>query len=417
MVIADPLALIRGAHFAATLLASGTVCFAALIIGSTRLQSYPVLRMRMNVLVWSGLALAFITGAVWLVWLASNILGESLADVGLHGGVLSVLAETRFGWIWCLRLALAVLLALLIFDPAWRIIQVVAAVAFLVLPSFVGHAGAKPGLSGDIQLVSDAAHLLAAGLWLGALPAFATLLWTAGQQRKQRWNDFAIEVTRRFSLLAAISVGALLVTGVVNGWNLLGGPRDLWATDYGRLVAFKVVLLAAMIAIATVNKFHLTPRLPAPAALRKLRRNSLAEIGIGLCVLVVVGYLGRLEPPVHVHPASTAIPPDAAFTHIHAPAAMADVTINPGRTGYSTATIHVSREDFSVFAAKELRLALDPPTTSGKPVEYVAKQQADGTWTINDIALEQPGVWTIRVIVIARSGETIVLDAPIVIER
>ncbi|HET7911334.1 MAG TPA: hypothetical protein VFL49_04850, partial [Pseudolabrys sp.] len=139
MVIADPLALIRGAHFAATLLASGTVCFAALTIGSTRLQSYPVLRMRMNVLVWSGLALAFITGAMWLVWLASNILGESLADVGLHGGVLSVLAETRFGWIWCLRLALAVLVALPVLDPAWRVIRVVAAVVFLVSPAFVGH--------------------------------------------------------------------------------------------------------------------------------------------------------------------------------------------------------------------------------------------------------------------------------------
>jgi len=215
-------------------------------------------------------------------------------------------------------------------------------------------------------------------------------------------------------------VGAVLLTGIVNSWNLLGGPRDLWTTDYGRLIAFKVVLLIAMIAIATVNKFHLTPRLPARAALVKLQRNSLAEIGIGLCVIVLVGYLGRLEPTAHVHPATTLIPPDAAFTHIHMLEAMADVTINPGRAGRSTVTIRVLREDFTTFPAKDVRLILDPPPAFGHladSVNSVARQQPDGTWAISDVALSRPGVWIVRVIVIAQSGETIALDAPVVIDR
>src|SRR5262249_33835805 len=216
------------------------------------------------------------------------------------------------------------------------------------------------------------------------------------------------------------SVGALLATGIVNSWNLLGGVRDLWTTDYGRLIGFKIVLLGAMIAVATVNKFHLTPRLPARTALHNLQRNSLAEIGIGLSVLVLVGYLGRLEPTAHVHPATTVVPPGAAFTHIHMPEAMADVTINPGRAGRSAVTIRVSREDFTTFAAKDVRLALDPPPALGNPadsVSSIARQQPDGTWAVSDVALSQPGIWIVRVIVIAQSGETIVLDAPIVIDR
>ena len=112
-MIADPLALIRAAHFAATLLTSGTVFFAAFVIGSTRLpQNFPILRTHMNVLVWTGLALSVLTGAMWVIWLAANILGESLAEVWLHGGAWSVLADTRFGWICCLRLVLAALLGL-----------------------------------------------------------------------------------------------------------------------------------------------------------------------------------------------------------------------------------------------------------------------------------------------------------------
>ena len=417
-MITDPLALIRAAHFAVTLLASGTVFFAALVIGPTRLpQNFPILRMHMNMLVWAGLVLSILTGAMWVVWLAANILGESLAEVCLRGGAWSVLADTRFGWICCVRLVLAVLLGLLVLDPAQRVGPIIVAAAFLALPAFASHAGATPGPRGDIHVVSDAVHLLSAGGWLGGLPAFVLVLWTARRRRKPGWYNFTITVTRRFSWIAATSVGALLATGIVNSWNLLDGPRDLWTADYGRLIGFKIALLAAMVGFAAVNKFHLTPRLPARAALRKLQRNSLAEIGIGLCVLVLVGYLGRLEPTVHVHPATTIVPPDAAFTHIHAPEAMADVTINPGRAGNSAITIRVSREDFTTFAAKGVRVVLDPPAASGDSLDRDARRQPDGTWTINEITLAPPGIWTVRVIVIAQSGETIVLDAPIVIER
>ena len=416
---ADPLALVRGAHFAATMLASGTVCFMALAIGPRMRMPYDLalLRRRMIFMVWIGLVLAVVTGVMWLVWLASTIFDETLIDVCLHGGALSVLTDTRFGWIWCARLVLAVFLGLLIFDPARKMMSAITAAAFLILPAFVGHAGATPGLRGDVHLASDAAHLLAAGTWLGGLPAFAMLLWTAGQKRNRRWDNLTIEATRRFSILAVVAVGTLLASGIINSWSLLSGARDLWTTDYGRLVAFKAALLAAMIAIASVNKFHLTPRLPARPALRNLQRNSLAEIGIGLCVLVLVGYLGRLQPTTHVHPATPPIPPDAAFTHIHVPEAMADVTINPGRAGRSAVTIRLSREDFTTFAAKDVRLLLDPPAGSGKSLERAAEQQTDGTWMIKEIALAQPGVWTVRVLVIAQTGGTIVLDAPIVIER
>jgi putative copper resistance protein D len=419
-VIIDPLALIRAAHFAATLLTSGTVFFSALVIGPIRLpQDFSTLRKHLNVLVWIGLALSVLTGTMWLIWLTANILGESLTDVWLHGGAWSVLADTRFGWICCLRLVLAVLLGLLVLAPEQRFWSIVVAGAFLALPAFASHAGATPGLRGGAHVISDALHLLSAGAWLGALPAFVLLLWATYRRRKPGWNDLAIKVTRRFSQLAALSVGALLITGIVNSLNLLG-PRDFWTTDYGRLIGFKIILLVAMIAIASVNKFHLTAHLPARAALHNLRRNSLAEIGIGVCVLVLVGYLGRLEPTAHIHPATAPIPADAAFTHIHMPEAMADVTINPGRAGRVDVTIRVSREDFTTFAAKDVHLVLDPPAAAGNQLnsfDHNAKQQPNGAWIVTDVALAQPGIWTVRVIVITQLGETIVLDAPIVIDR
>jgi putative copper resistance protein D len=91
---------------------------------------------------------------------------------------------------------------------------------------------------------------------------------------------------------------------------LIGSLRALVDTDYGRLVLLKVVLFAAMLSVAAVNRMQLTPRLANPAgsqpqveALRQLKRNVTIEIVIGLGVFAVVGVLGTLQPAIHLVPA------------------------------------------------------------------------------------------------------------------
>lgn len=420
----EPLILARSVHFAASVLAAGTVCFAVLVAdpaagaaGGPAAAALAALRRRWNWLAWIALGVAVLSGAVWLVLLAADILGAPIADVCLHGGAWSVLTDTRFGQVWSARAALALLLGVLLPWPGTRWLQLAAAAGLIALPSWVGHAGATPGLAGSIHLVSDVVHLLAAGAWLGGLPALTMLLARARRGPEPGWAGVAARATIKFSRLGVISVGALLASGVVNSWNLLSGPGDLVSTDYGRLLLFKIGLFLAMIAIAAVNKFHLTPRLAAPAAMRSLWRNSVAEMALGLCVLTVVGALGTMAPSVHRHAPASEVPPDAAFVHIHSIEAMADVTIDPGRAGRSRATIHISREDFSEFPAKAVRLALDPPAPGITVAEHAAVRTAYGTWQIEEINLPQPGIWTVRVIIAPEIGAPIVLDAPIVINR
>jgi copper resistance protein D len=414
----DPLILVRGVHFAATLLAAGTTLFISLVVEPAASKtSFATLHRQLTLWVWLALAIAVISGAAWLVLLASDILATSIADVCLHGGAWTVLTDTRFGLVWCTRLALALLLALPLPLPSLRWFQITIAAAFLALPALVGHAGTTPGLTGELYLASDMLHLLAAGAWLGALPAFAFLLTRARRTAGRGRDALVVRTVDRFSRLGVFSVGILLASGLVNSWSLLNGPRDLIETDYGRLVLLKIALFGAMVAIATVNKFHLTPHLPEPAPLRALRRNSVVETCLGVCVLMVVALLGALPPAAHLHPLATGIPPDAAFVHIHTPEVMADVTIEPGRAGRADVTIRVSREDFSNYPAKDVRLALDPPTAGGQTIERAAVERPDGSWLINDLMLVPPGIWTTRVIVRSPAGASIVLDAPVVIER
>jgi len=416
--VVDPLILFRATHIAATVLASGTVAFTMLVAepaAGAALADFSALRRRLTWIVWIALAVAILSEAGWLVLLSAEIYGAPVIAVCLHGGVWTVLTDTRFGLVSTVRLALGVLLAVLIPWPATRLLQLAAGAGLIALIALIGHAGATPGTAGDIHLASDMVHLLAAGAWLGGLPALAMLLARARHTDDPAWRSLAIGATRRFSWLGVISVAALLATGIVNSWNLLGGPRDLVTSDYGRLVLLKIGLFIAMVGIATANRFHFTPQLPAACALRALQRNSLVETGLGLCVLLFVGALGTLSPSGHAHSTNANVPADAAFVHIHTNVAMAEVTIEPGRTGTANAHIRVLRDDFSEFPARSVELTLDPPA-AGPKITRTAAHLPDGTWEVNALDLPQPGVWTVRVIIPTERGKPIVLDAPIVIE-
>jgi putative copper resistance protein D len=422
--VIDPLILVRSVHIAATMLAAGTIWFMVLVaepaaraINAAMVVDLSTLRRRLTLMIWSALGVAILSGAGWLVLLAADIYGAPILEVCLHGGAWQVATDTRFGQVASARLALALLLGLLMLWPAARWLALVAAIGLLALIALIGHAGAAPSLAGRLHLASDMVHLLGAGAWLGALPALAMLLGQARRGSEPAWGAVATAAASRFSLLGIVCVAVLLVGGLINSWNLLAGPRDLVATDYGRLLLLKIGLFVAMVIIAAVNKYYLIPRLPAPAALRGLQRNSLAETALGIGVLLFVGALGTMEPAAHVHTSSSEIPPDAAFVHIHSSEAMADVTINPGRAGPAKVTIRVFRDDSSDFVAKDVRLALDPPAAGLKSVERATIRMPDGSWQADDIDIPQAGIWTVRVTIAPETGQLVVLDAPIVIER
>lgn len=407
----DPFIVVRGLHFAATVLATGTAAFLTLIADT------PPLRRALRMLTWGALALAVVTGAIWLVLLAIDLAGEA-------GAAWTVLAETRFGTIALVRLVLAAALASLMLWPQARWLALAAAALFIALLGWVGHSGASPGPAGDLQLLSDVVHLLTAGAWLGGLPALAMALAQSHDMptRRKATRDIVI----RFGTLGLVCVTALLITGLFNAWNLLASSGDLVSTDYGRLLLAKLALVAAMVGIAAINRLRLSPRAAELAAQRALRRNSLTEASLGLGALLLVGWLGALPPPAHSehkhahpqheHQAAGDKPADVAFVHIHDAAAMAEVAILPGRVGTARASIHLMREDGMEFAAKEVRLALDPQIARTQPIELPAIHQSDGSWKVQRLEIKQPGIWTVRVIVIPNSGPPLTLDAPVVIE-
>jgi len=411
----DPIILARAVHIASTIIAAGTIFFIVLVmepaLAGARGASVVALRRRCDLMFIGALALAIVSGAAWLALLAADIYGAPLADVCLHGGLISVLANTRFGFIWSLRLTIALVLSISVLWPGLRWLQLATAAALVGLLALVGHAGATPGVLGNVHFISDVAHLIAAAAWLGSLPVLALLLAMARPPK-----GFATKAAIQFSKVGIVSVGVLAATGLINSGMLLGSARDLVTTTYGQLLALKIGLFLSMLGVAAVNKFYLTPRVKSWTSRRALLRNTLGETGLGLAVILVVSALGTMPPTAHHHLPTANVPADAAFTHIHSEEAMAEVTIEPGHVGIVNAHIRVMHEDSSGFATGKVRLVLDPPGLGAQAIDRAAVQQPDGTWQVNGLALPRSGNWMVRVIFPGDKGRQIVLDAPIVIE-
>jgi copper resistance protein D len=313
---------VRAVHFAATLLYSGTVLFAACIVGpasrgALAASALNAWRRQLTRLAWSSLAIAVGSGAAWLLLLAAEIGGRPLSNV-LSGDIAwRVLTSTRFGLDWSARFIMALLLAAGmvararsrdVVPRALNAILVVLALSFLGSLAWSGHASGTPGAVGEVHIVADVAHLIAAGIWVGSLLPLVLLFAAARRTTDPAVASFARETTLRFSAFGVIAVGTVLATGLVNACVMVGSLPALVSTDYGRLLMLKMGLFATMVFIAAFNRLHLTPRLlstrNAADAQRLLQRNSLIEAALALTILIIVGALGTLPPAVHALPAS-----------------------------------------------------------------------------------------------------------------
>jgi putative copper resistance protein D len=105
-------------------------------------------------------------------------------------------------------------------------------------------------------------------------------------------------VVRRFSSLAFASVMALVVAGVLLTWQYVGEWAALVGTAYGVMVLSKVILMLAILALAAFN-FRAVRQAAAGTDVR-LRRFVEVELGLGITVLFAAASLTSLPPAVDV---------------------------------------------------------------------------------------------------------------------
>jgi putative copper resistance protein D len=312
------LIVIRFAHVLAALLLFGGFLFAVLVAPAAlhadaqrNALEWDRLRRRLGRIVRWCVAIAVVSAAAWFLLEAALVSGLPIGDAMALDTLGRVALQTVFGhaWLWRFAIAIALIVALVVETRAasrrWiASATILLAGLYLATLAYAGHAAAGQGADRYVRLVTDMAHLLTAGAWLGALPGFVLLLASARRTAAAGSIEVAARAARRFSVLGIASVSVLVASGLVNSWFLVGDLPHLVGTPYGRLLMTKVALFIAMLAFAAINRVSLTPRIAARdfVALRSLSRNAMLETAIGIAVVAVVAVLGVTVPAAHQEP-------------------------------------------------------------------------------------------------------------------
>ncbi|KQN40564.1 hypothetical protein ASG37_01880 [Sphingomonas sp. Leaf407] len=234
--------------------------------------------------------------AAGLVVLAAGMAGTAIGDVD-RTTLEMVVTATAVGRSWVVRIVALCVAVALAARP--RLAALAGAVALATL-AWGGHGAMDEGVIGRVHLVADIVHLFAAALWIGVLALLCALLVRLPDpSRIARTHRLA----SGFAGLGTVLVVAIVASGIVNAWLLVGGFGGLTGTLYGRLLLVKLMLFAAMLCLAALNRFRLTPALALPtgdpaSAWRGLRASVAVETGCGIAILALVAWLGTLAPPV-----------------------------------------------------------------------------------------------------------------------
>lgn len=170
-------------------------------------------------------------------------------------------------------------------------LALVSAVAVVAASAASGHAASR--LEGRLALfAADFVHQLAAGIWLGGIPYLLGALRTHDGQTR-------IRICRRFSAIAAACVTVLLGSAVALAGIQVGSWPAMIGTDFGAMALVKAALLGLLLLLGLGNLLS-GPRLDQMAPLRRLRAFAVAEMGLGLAVLMLAASLAQQPPPAEV---------------------------------------------------------------------------------------------------------------------
>ena len=257
-------------------------------------------------------------GALLLLFLAmvSRLSAESVALQGADraysaSAIRSLLVGTAWGHGWLIGVAgvfvAAVGLALAGrgMAGAWTI-AAIGGVLLCVAPALTGHAVA--GRLPVLGVAADAMHVASAGAWMGSLLMLALVALphvargNAGESRAGRTKA----VIMAFSPMALAAATGLVVTGVGSAWLRLGALSALWESHYGRVLIWKLVAVAVVLALGAFNWKVRTPALVDDASVGKIRRSATMELAMALVVIAITAVLVGTPLPQDEAPAATA---------------------------------------------------------------------------------------------------------------
>jgi copper transport protein len=216
-------------------------------------------------------------------------------------------------------------------------------------------------------------------------------------------------ILRRFSLVALISVIALVVAGLT--LTLTGSGEHLGSlltTTWGRLVVTKMALTSIVIVLAAWNRRSLVPAIVEPTtdpALRADRWRTLLRT-VRLEALVIVVVIGFTAVLVNVPPARTAVTIDTSPISITKRVDTGEValSVTPALVGPNQIeTVFTDGTGQPVTVANTMTIEFSQPAAGLEPITRQVSAASPGLFVYEGNELSIPGDWTITVAI--RTGD------------
>ncbi|MEV6327878.1 copper resistance protein CopC [Streptomyces sp. NPDC051909] len=401
----------RFGAYAGMVLLAGAVCFLMVCRpeGREHRLSRRAVVVGWSVLLACTLALLVLRGA----YTGSGELGE-VADVARLGEAWGTRAGVLFG----VRLGLLAAGAL-----AWarwrrtaaegttRVTRVGALLLGCALAwTWAGAEHASAGPQSAVAVPVDVVHLLAAGAWIGGLCVLTLAL--------ARADAPPAEAVARFSRVALVSVGVLVVTGLYQSWRQVGTLPALTETRFGLLLLAKAGGVALLLCLGYVSR-RWTARLEeGQTPLRTLRRWVATEAALGVAVLAITTVLTTTEPARSAQSATKAEP--VAVVSVEASfdsggprgRGTADIVVDPGRVGANAVHVTVTDPAGRLLDVPEIRAALTSSEGIG-PLPVPIRRASEGHWTVSGFQVPAPGAWELALTVRTSDVDQVTLRRPL----
>lgn len=279
-------------------------------------------------------------------------------------------------------------------------LAVAASIAVLVLTSLTSHNAASPGAVRVPAVITDFIHLLAASAWIGGLSMLAILSIILLRRRDDNLDiSDLLPMLSRFSPIAFISAGTLIVTGIVAGYLQVTIPAAT-ATPYGWALVTKLALLVPLFGFAVFNSYRVSRKLIGSQFL-DLRKSILIEVVIAVLVIACVGWLAGLEPArQYAGRNGIGVADSVAFSDF-AEGANIDVTLTPGGMGKNVAeVIMTDRRGMPITNATDVRVRLKfLGDDLGEPLISLI-DTGNGVWRGEDFNITIGGVYQAEISIV-----------------
>ncbi|MDP3280710.1 MAG: CopD family protein [Nitrosomonas sp.] len=303
-------AFARWSQLTANLILFGSCVFFA-IIGSqkTVFETPWVMRLEKG---FPWLAGVVLLGLIGILATTTSEATANLANFWSPAAWLKIVQQTQIGHIWAARafLTCALLGVILLFRRIHReqwhyFLWATAASLPLIAGTLMSHSSADE--MSFQAVVPYALHILFAGVWFGALPAFLFILYSNHSEPSKPSNLTIANYLKKFSAIALPAMVLLVMTGLIVTDRLVETfYHTLVSSPYGWLLNAKLSILAIILVIAFQARNKWIPMLSGGDAQQNsegvihLKKWVGIEFILALLLVLIATVLANTLPAKHM---------------------------------------------------------------------------------------------------------------------